>query len=283
MLLSMLLFSLMDTSVKWLGGQYPTAQIMFFRCGVALVPVLIILYMRGGFHILKTKRPGWHLLRSIIGTAAMGFAFYAISIMKLADAVSLLHSAPIFMILLSIIFLKEKVGIRRWSAIILGFTGALLIARPGNGILENGAFYMLIAAFCIACTTLIIRFLGKFDDPVCITFYFTVAGILISSIAIYFTGWVTPSLPDLVILCSIGLLGGTAQYLMTLGYRYAEIATLAPLKYLSILFSGLFAYWIWQELPDLQSLFGISLIVCTSLYTLHRELIVNRNPVLKVG
>ena len=114
MLLSIFLFSIMDASVKWLGAIYPTAQIMFFRCAVALVPVLVIIAMRGGLSILKTGQKKLHLLRSILGIGAMGLAFYAFSLMPLAEAVSILHTAPLFMTALSVVFLRESVGIRRW-------------------------------------------------------------------------------------------------------------------------------------------------------------------------
>lgn len=273
MLLSIFLFSLMDASVKWLGETYPTAQIMFFRCSVALVPVLVIVAMRGGFGILRTGQKKLHLLRSILGVGAMGFAFYAFSLMPLAEAVSVLHTAPLFMTALSVILLRETVGIRRWTAVILGFAGMLLVVRPGSGMLESGSLYMLLAAFLIGCTTIIIRHLGKLDDPVCITFYFTVTGLLASLLGLFIQDWQQPPLFDLGLLLMVGLLGGMAQYLMTLSYQHLAIGILAPLKYLSIVFSGGIAFLIWGEVPDLQSVFGICIIIFSGLYTLHRELI----------
>ena len=276
MLLSILLFSLMDASVKWLGAIYPTAQIMFFRCTLALLPVLIIITMRGGVSILRTRQKKLHLLRSILGIGAMGLAFYAFSLMPLAEAVSILHTAPIFMTVLSVLLLRETVGIRRWSAIIAGFIGMLLVVRPGADMLASGSLYMLAAAFLIGCTTIIIRHLGRVDDPVCITFYFTVTGVLVSTIGILVQGWQQPTMPDLALLILVGLFGGMAQYLMTLSYRYLAIGVLAPLKYLTIVFGGSIAYFVWSEVPDLQAIFGISIIVLSGLYTLHRELLLGR-------
>jgi len=274
MLLSMLLFSLMDANVKWLGATYPTAEIMFFRCAVAIIPVGLIVVMRGGWRVLKTTQPGLHLLRSVLGVSAMGFAFYAFSLMPLADGISILHAAPVFMTALSVILLGDKVGIRRWSAVIVGFIGMLIVVRPGAGMLESGSFYMLIAAMLIACTTIIIRHLVATDDPVCITFYFTLSGIAISLLGVALQGWQTPPMRDLALLSLVGLLGGTAQYLMTVSYRYVTIGAVAPLKYFSILFGGFIAYMVWGEIPDLQSIIGIAIIIGSGLYTLHRELIV---------
>ena len=273
MLLSMLLFSLMDASVKWLGASYPTTQIMFFRCAVAMVPILTILYLRGGWQLLKTRQKSLHLLRSVLGISAMGFAFYAFARMPLAEAVSILHTGPLFMTALSVLILREVVGIRRWTAVILGFIGMLIVVDPGAGMGESGSLYMLIAAFLIGCTTIIIRYLGRIDDPVCITFYFTLTGIVASSIGILWQGWTAPPLPDLLLLSAVGVLGGLAQYLMTLSYRHVAIAVVSPLKYLTIVYGGLIAYLVWGEIPDLQSVLGISLIVATGLYTLHRELV----------
>ena len=273
---SILLFSLMDASVKWLGGHYPTSQIMFFRCAVALLPVLIIVYLRGGPGILRTSNAGLHLLRSLLGISAMGFAFYAFSLMPLAEAVSILHTAPLFMTLLSMLLLGEKVGLRRASAIACGFLGVLLVARPGTGMLASGSLFMLLAAFLIGCTTTVIRYLGRIDDPVCITFYFTLTGVLASFGGILLQGWQAPPPGDIALLCLVGLLGGSAQYLMTVGYRYLEIALAAPLKYLSIVFGGIIGYLLWGEIPDVYSLAGITIIAASGLYTLHRELLLGR-------
>ncbi len=276
MLLSMLLFTLMDASVKWLGATYPTAQIMFFRCAVALVPVIVIVYLRGGIGVLRTRQKRLHLLRSTLGVGAMGFAFYAFSLMPLAEAISILHTAPLFMTALSVLILRERVGPRRWSAVLLGFIGMLIVVRPGAGMLESGSLYMLTAAFLIGCTTIIIRHLGKIDDPVCITFYFTVTGLIVSIGGMLLQGWQQPPPAELLLLVMVGLFGGMAQYLMTLSYRYLAVGILAPLKYLTIVFGGGIAYLVWGEIPDLQSLIGIGIIVASGLYTLHRELLLGK-------
>ncbi len=276
MMLSVVLFSMMDATVKWLGGTYPTQQIMFFRCLVALSPLLVIIIMRGGIAILKTGQIKMHMLRSLLGICAMALAFYAFSLMRLADAISILHTTPIFMTALSVLILREKVGLHRWSAVACGFVGMLLVVKPGQGMLESGSLYMLMAALLIGCTTIIIRHLNIRDDPVCITFYFTLTGILVSAIGIFWLGWTTPPLFDLTLLIAVGLLGGIAQYMMTLSYRHAEIGMVAPLKYLTIIFGGSFGYLLWSELPDLQTLVGIAIIAAAGLYTLHRELIHGR-------
>ena len=268
----MLLFSLMDASVKWLGGIYPTTQIMFFRCAVALLPILVIVQLRGGLVVLRTANRGLHLLRSLLGIAAMGFAFYAFSLMPLAEAVSVMHTAPLFMTALSVLVLREKVGLRRWTAVCAGFAGMLLVVRPGADMLASGSLYMLVAALLIACTTIIIRYLGRIDDPVCITFYFTLTGVVVSLLGMLVQHWRTPPPTDLALLFGVGLCGGLAQYFMTLSYRHLAVAILAPLRYLTIVFGGIIGYLVWTEIPEPASLLGIAIIVSSGLYTLHREL-----------
>ena len=276
MLLSVLLFSMMDATVKWLGGNYPTQQIMFFRCAVAMIPVSMIIYTRGGISILKTQQPGLHLLRSLLGITAMGFAFYAFSLMRLADAISILHATPVIMTALSVLLLGESVGIHRWSALVAGFIGILIVVRPGEGMIASGSFFMLIAALLIGFTTIIIRHLTARDDPVCITFYFTLMGVIVSAIGMAVLGWQIPQPRDWIFLIGVGLFGGIAQYMMTVSYSHAIIAIVAPLKYLSIVIGGIFAYFIWGEIPDLQSFIGIAIIVLSGLYTLRREVLYAR-------
>lgn len=276
MLSSVVLFSLMDTAVKWLGGSYPIPQIMFFRCVVAIIPLAIIINLSGGLPILKTNQVKMHLLRSLLGISAMALAFYAFSLMRLADAISIMHTTPIFMTMLSVLILKETVGLHRWSAVICGFGGMLMVVKPGAGMVDNGSIFMVGAALLISCTTIIIRFLSIKDDPVCITFYFTLTGIIASSFGVVWLGWKTPPMFDLSLLVAVGVLGGLAQYMMTLSYRHAEIGMVAPLKYLTIVFGGIYGYLIWQEIPDFQSTIGIIIIALAGLYTLHREVLLSR-------
>ncbi len=278
MLMSIFLFSLMDASVKWLGAIYPTTQIMFFRCAVAMVPIALIVIMRGGPRVLRTRQKNLHLLRSFLGVSAMGLAFFAFPPIPLAEAISILHTAPIFMTALSVLLLGEQVGLRRWAAVITGFIGMLIVVRPGSASFEAGSLYMLAAALLIACTTIIIRHLSAKDDPVCITFYFTLTGIAVSLAGFALQDWVLPPLADLSLLILVGLFGGMAQYLMTLSYRHVAIAIVAPLKYLSIVFGGMLAYLVWEEVPDLYATIGISVIIVSGLYTLHRELLHGIRP-----
>jgi len=283
MLISVLLFSVMDAVVKWLGGTYPTHQIMFFRCAVAFVPVLFFVWKAGGVRLLRTKQPALHVLRSVLGVSAMGCAFYGFTTMPLADASSIFYTAPLFATAFSVPILGERVGIRRWSCIVIGLVGALIVIRPGSEVFSRGGTIMLIAALLVALTTNVIRKLSARDDAVCITFYFTLSGTIVAAILGIGLGWRTPSGQDILLLVSVGLLGGCAQYALTLSFRFAEVGLLAPLKYFSIVIGGVIGYIFWAEVPDGMTLLGIAIIMSSGLYAISREATLDSRSVFRAG
>ena len=276
MLLSVLLFATMDSLVKWLSADYPIFQIMFFRSAVALLPVSIFIARAGGVSILRTRRPVMHLVRCCMGVCAMWFAFTGISKLPLADAMAIFHSAPILMTALSVPLLKEQVGIRRWIAVIVGFVGVLLVVKPGSEVFSGGAIFMITAAILVGLASNLIRVLSKTEDPACITFYFTFTTTIVSTFLAFNYGWVSPPIGDLLLLITVGVLGGCAQYFMTVSFKYAEVGLVSPLKYLMIVIGGIYGYLFWSEIPDAISLAGIGIIIASGVYTMHRETLVGR-------
>lgn len=270
-LASILCFSGMDVMIKHLGGDYPVVQLIFFRCAVAMVPIFFLIYRAGGFGVLKTNRPGVHLLRATFGMSAMFCVFNAFVAMPLADAVTIIFTAPLAMTALSVPILGEKVGIHRWSAVIIGFVGVVVIVNPGGGVIDPAALYAIGAALCMAMAMITVRRLSATEHSVCITFYFTFAGVVVSGIALFFSGWVTPNWQDFIMLSSIGVLGGIAQYFKTQGFRLAEIGIVAPLEYSQMLWIAMLAFFIFGEVPTARLWIGGAIIVCSGLYMLHRE------------
>lgn len=261
----------MDALVKWLGADYPVHQLVFFRCVVALVPVCIVLYMSGGLKLLKTQRPQLHLLRSTIGLLAMGAAFYGFTTLPLAEAASIFYMAPLFSVVFSTVLLKEKVGVRRWSAVLIGMLGVIIIIRPSGDIFNFGSVVMLAASLLIGFASCVLRLMSKTEYAVTTTFYFTLSGAVIVSVICLFLGWVTPNPFDLLLLICVGLLGGMAQYELALSLRYAEVGVLSPFRYLSIAIGGFFGFVIWQEVPDMLTIIGIVTIVVSGIYSTLRE------------
>lgn len=271
MLGSVVTFTVMDAVIKHLGGGYEVTQILLFRCLAALLPVAFFIYQAGGLKILRPQRPYVHLLRSAVGLCAMYCVFTAFTIMPLAGAIAIIFSAPLFMTVLSVPLLREKVGPRRWFAVIAGFMGVLIIVNPGNTAIQEGAEFALAGSFFMACAMIVVRKLGRTEHSACITFYFTCTGICTGLVGVAIEGWVQPGWVDLGLLCLVGLLGGVAQFLMTQAFRLSEVAVVAPLQYTHLIWGAVIGYIFWQEVPDLRLWLGSATIILSGLYMLHRE------------
>lgn len=271
MMASVLLFAVMDATVKWLGDRYPTSHIVLFRCAVALPVVMIFVHHAGGIATLRTRRLKVHLLRAAVGLGAMACAFWAFSQMRLADAVAILFAAPIFMTALAVPLLKEPVGPRRWTAVGLGFVGVLVIVNPGGGVFSAGAWAALAAALLMALAMIIIRKLSSTEPASTITFYFTATGTLVGIVWVLIDGWTAPVGLELGLMIGVGVFGAIAQYAMTLAFRHAEVSQVAPLEYGALIWTSLIGYVVWQEVPGARVWIGAAIIVGAGLYMLYRE------------
>lgn len=278
MLMAVSLFGVMDALVKWLSAGYPTIQIMFFRSLCAFPPILALVLSRpGGLAQLKTKKLLGHGTRSLLGLGAMLCFFFSYRLLPLADVTAISFAGPIFIACLSVWLLGEKVGIHRWSAIVVGFIGMLVIVRPGQGMLESGALIVVAATAFYALAMIQIRKLSRTEPSASIAFWFTAFCTLFTGIAVPFV-WVTPSWGDLPLLVGVGFLGGTAQLFMTRGYSLAPASVAAPFDYTHLLWSVLFGWYLWGDFPDVQTWIGCAIVIASGLYILWRET-VKRVPV----
>jgi drug/metabolite transporter (DMT)-like permease len=271
MLIGLFLFSVMDALIKWKVGEYPVHQIVFFRASFGLVPCMVMVWQAGGIGTLRTSRPKEHLLRGLVGLGAMWLVFSAYGTMKLADVGAILFAAPLFLTALAGPVLQETVGARRWSAVLVGFIGILLIMRPGTTALQPAAVGALCAALLFAVAMLLMRRLGTTESAATITFYFSTFVVAASLIMIAMFGWTTPPPWDFAVLAMIGLIGGTAQLFVTQSLRLGEAAVVSPLRYSSIVWVILFGYLFWGELPDAMVIAGLAIVISSGLYILHRE------------
>jgi drug/metabolite transporter (DMT)-like permease len=267
-------FALMNAVVKLVSGHLGPVEIGFFRQLFSLVPVVSMVIHQGGPSMLRTQRPFGHLFRGLIGNSAMIIFFLSVAKLPLADANALSFASPLFITALSMPLLGEAVGKHRWSAVIVGFAGVMVMTNPGgnwfSGNAGVGAGMGVLAAFMSALMTITIRQLNKTEPPVRIVFYFaTIGTILFGGLLTIF--WVTPMLPELGGLMVVGLTGGLSQLLMTYAYRHAPASTLAPFGYVSILWSTALGYLIWSELPGPRILIGASIVIASGLYIIYRE------------
>jgi drug/metabolite transporter (DMT)-like permease len=267
-------FALMNAVVKLVSGHLGPVEIGFFRQLFSMIPVVSMVIHQGGPSMLRTQRPFGHLFRGLIGNSAMIIFFLSVAKLPLADANALSFASPLFITALSMPLLDEAVGKHRWSAVIVGFAGVMVMTNPGgnwfSGNAGVGAGMGVLAAFMSALMTITIRQLNKTEPPVRIVFYFATIG------TIFFGGlltifWVTPTLPELGGLMVVGLIGGLSQLLMTYAYRHAPASTLAPFGYVSILWSTALGYLIWSELPGPRILIGAAIVILSGLYIIYRE------------
>jgi drug/metabolite transporter (DMT)-like permease len=237
---------------------------------------------RGVIGALRTKRFGGHFLRACTGTGATACSFYALTVLPLAEQAALTNSTPLFVTLLSIPFLGEKVGLHRGGAVLLGFVGIMVIAigqGAFSGDMAGAAKYGFIAAtvhgLFSAATTMMVRSLSATEASTTITLWQSILMSALIGLALPFF-WVTPSLHDFMLLLLIGGMGGVAQVLLTEAWASAQVSALAPYSYSSLLWAILFGWLLFGDVPGAATIAGAVLIVAASLYILHREIVLGR-------
>jgi drug/metabolite transporter (DMT)-like permease len=270
MIASVVCFSIMDICIKWLD-YYPVGQVLFFRFFIGFIPIFYIIPKNKIFSFYKTKRPALHAFRAICGALAIIALFYGLRELPLADVVSLTFGGPIFVTIASIFFLYEKVGIKRWSAVFLGFIGMLLIIQPA--FVDLNYYYISPIIFCIffACVAISVRSLSKTEENYTIAFYFTSLCTILGLCSIFFSDWIMPTKIDFIIFIILGLCGSLGNLLLTQSYRLAEASLVTPIKYLSLVFAIVFGFVIWNEIPKILTLFGAGLVVVSSFVIFARE------------
>ncbi len=270
MVASVICFSIMDICVKWLD-YYPVGQVLFLRFFIGFIPIFFIIPKNKLTSFYKTARPGLHAFRAITGAFAIIALFYGLRELPLADVVSLTFGGPIFVTIASIFFLSEKVGIKRWFAVFLGFIGMLLIVQPA--FINLNYYYITPIIFCIffACVAISVRSLSKTEANYTIAFYFTFLCTIIGLCSIFFVKWIMPTKIDFFIFIILGLCGSMGNLLLTQSYRLAEASLVTPIKYLSLVFAIGFGFIIWSEIPKVLTLIGAALVILSSLIIFIRE------------
>ena len=283
MLLACALFAAMSVLVKELADRVHFLEQMFFRGAFALPVVMLIVLRRVGLRgdlvgTLRTKRFPGHVLRALTGTAAQACSFFALAHLPLAEHTALTNTTPLFVTLLSIPLLGEKVGIHRGGAVLVGFLGIVIIALGQGaftGDFGGAARWGMIAALAhgmfSAGTTMLVRTLSSTESSGTIVLWQSLLMTLFSLTWLPFV-WVTPGPMDLLMLIAIGLIGGAAQTLLTEAWASAQVSFLAPYSYSALLWAVLFGWIAFGDVPGLSTLAGALAIVLASLYIMHREI-----------
>ena len=270
MFLSVCAFSFMDLIVKW-SDNYPVGEVIFFRGFFGLIPIFLLIPRERLRNFYQTKRHKLHFQRCLSGLIALIAIFIALRKLPLATVVSISFAAPIFITIMSIFFLNEKVGMYRWLAVLVGFIGIVFITEPNLN--SFNIYYLYPIIFCIGLSyvAIVIRRLSLTEPIWLIGFYFSFTIMMTSFLTLPY-GWIMPSLKDFILLSLVGILGGAANLLLTQSYKFSEVSLVSPLKYLSLLFAIFFGYLIWNEIPSYKTLVGASLVILSSIIIFRREI-----------
>lgn len=269
MLLAVALFAVLDALVKALGTEYPVAQVVFCRSVFAFVPLAAAVRFRGGVAELATARPGYHLARGLLGLFSMTAFFLALPRMRLADVIAISFSGPLFIALLAGLLLGERLGPGRWLAVLAGFSGVILIVRPGSSIFDPISLLPLAGALSYSFIMLLVRRLGARESVVATAFLFTVVTAIASGCVAPFV-WVAPDAAGWAGLIASGLVGGSANLCLTYAFRSAPVSELAPLEYTALLWGLAIGYVVWGEMPDALAALGSIIVVASALSVIPR-------------
>jgi len=275
---SVLVFIVMASVIKYTSDTVPPGQAVFFRSLFAIPVILFWLWLRGEMRSgLKAHAPMGHFWRGVVGVAAMGLGFAGLGLLPLPEVTAIGYAAPILTVVFAAMFLGEKVGPFRLSAVALGMTGVLIVLSPrlsvSNTITEAqtlGAILVLGGAVFTALAQVFVRKLVATESTSAIVFWFSVTATVLSLVTLPF-GWAVPSPTQTGLLIVAGLLGGVGQILLTSSYRWADASVVAPFEYASILFALAIGYWIFAETPTPTMLGGAALVVFAGILIIWRE------------
>lgn len=262
----------LDMCAKALLETYSLEQFVFLRSLIGLTIFLLIGRQFGGWKKLASRKWGWHLLRTILATITMFAFFYGLSRMPLVDALTLGFTAPLMVTALSVPFLGERVGWRRWAAVVAGFIGVLIILRPGTTQVSLASVSVLIAAFTYACMAITSRKLASTESGYALSVYVIAGPMIVSGTLIGNNGWQAPDTPGWLLF----VLAGASSVITWVGiigaYRRASPALLAPFEYTALIGGAIAGYLIWNEVPDQWVLVGATVIIASGLFVVYREI-----------
>ena len=294
-LVGMFAITFNDTLVKYLSGDYPLHQLVFTRSAIGILCGVGLVQLEGGWKLLRTSRPGLHILRAFLIVIANMTFFAALAVLPLAEATALFFVAPLLITLLSIPMLGEKVGPRRLTAVAIGFAGVLVMQRPwaSGGELAVGRIVLILpvlAAFSYALVQVMTRMLGTTTRASVLALHLQGMFILISLLFYIFAGdgryadpngapslyfllraWTWPTEDDWLPMLVLGLNSSVIGYCLAQAYRLADAATVAPFEYVGLPLAVMWGWLFWAELPDFPVWIGTVLIAGSGLFVFVRE------------
>jgi drug/metabolite transporter (DMT)-like permease len=266
-----LLFTLLDGSAKWLVQSVPVLVVVWLRFLTHTLIASALLFPMRGLALVRTQHLRWHLARGLMFVAMTGMNFWALQFLQLTVTASIFFMVPILVALLSAPLLGEKLDAKRWGAILIGFAGVLVIVRPGSEAFHPAMLLSLANAVLYAFFNMMTRKLAAYDPPETIQFLpAVVATVVLAPFAL--AAWESPhGWFEWLLLCLMGVFGGTGHYLLAMAHRYAPASTLAPFLYQQILYMAIFGYLVFGSVPDAAVWIGAAIVIASGLYLFSRE------------
>ncbi len=257
-----------DAMAKYLAKSLPPVEIAWLRFTMfALIMLPIAIRHRGA---LRSVSPGTQLLRGLAMLSSSVFFISGLQFLPIAEASATAFVAPIFVTALSMIFLSEKVGRRRWAATIVGLIGVLIIVRPGTSAFHPAAILPILSALGWACTLVLTRKISGADNVITTMTYTALVGFVVLSVAVPFF-WVVPTWQQIAIGACIGTAATAGHWIVVLAFRYADASVLAPFSYSQLVWVTLLGFAMFGDVPDVWTVAGAAVIISSGLYTAHRE------------
>jgi len=265
------MFTVMNVFAKLLSENHSVIEIGFYRNLIASMPFLFMVFVLGRREILVIRsKPSLVGLRAVLGVVSLVTTFTAFSLMPMAETTVLLFTSSLFIPVLGVLFLREKVGPWRWSAVFIGFAGVVVMAGPAGQASMLGVGVALAAALMHASLQIVLRYLGRYESPETVTFYFMVIGTLVTALPLPFIA-VTPTLAEVPLLFGVGLSGAMAQWLLSTAFRNAPAAIVTVFNYSGIIWATLFGWLIWNDWPLPSVLAGAAIVIASNGLIIWRE------------
>ena len=272
--LAMMMFSATDGAAKYLSSDIAPQQIIFLRFVIVLILILLFCIYRGQWNILKTTQPTLQILRGLLLAVCSLIFYFALKHLPLELCAAIGFVSPLFVTALSIPFLGERVGLRRWIAVLIGLLSVLMILRPGGVSFQLAMLLPLGSSLCWAMGLILTRLMRDSEEPLTVLAWSSLVGVVAVSPLVW-PVWQTPNSSQWTILILLGVFNGLGQYLVIRAFMLASASLLAPFSYSIIIWSMLIGLVVFNSFPDAITLLGTAILIAAGLYIWNREKVTN--------
>ena len=278
MLAAMAILPFLDVAAKVLGRQgVPVMEVVWARMTFGCLLTLPFALLQGGAKSLVPAMPVFHTFRAAFLIGSTGFFFWALHYLPIADTLAIFFVQPLVVTMLSPVVLGEKVGVQRWTAVVVGFIGTLIIIRPGFQEINPGVPMALVSGTSLAIYMLMTRKIAGSAHAMVTTFHTNLAGTLLTSVAVIFV-WETPLPPQWVLFVALAFIAGLGHYLIVRAYDYSEVSLLAPLAYTEMITAVAAGWWFFGDFPDRWTFLGVAILIACAIHISIRERVHNIPP-----